>query len=149
MSESSHVVRMIRNHIGEEHFVSKFILSVRNSHERLGQAMPNVETCFIPMLQSSRCISQAIFNHTQIDVHPVSRMVKPTDLPRVWEYITKFVAQESSKKWKYGPNQIGGFVKMRDPKDLRELSTIVAEGRVEILKQPPTTNAYFFVRKRG
>ncbi len=38
-SEFSHVLQMVRNHIAEEHFISKFILSVSNSHERLGEAM--------------------------------------------------------------------------------------------------------------
>ncbi len=38
-SEFSHVVWMVRKHIAKEHFISKFILSVSNSHERLGEAM--------------------------------------------------------------------------------------------------------------
>ncbi len=42
-SEFSHVVRMVRNHTAEEHFVRKFILSVSNSHERLGEAMDNFQ----------------------------------------------------------------------------------------------------------
>ncbi len=41
-SEFSYVVRMVRNHIAKEHFVSKFILSVSNSHERLEEAMENL-----------------------------------------------------------------------------------------------------------
>ncbi len=40
-SEVSHVVWMLRNHIAEEHFVIKFILSVSNSHQRFGEAMDN------------------------------------------------------------------------------------------------------------
>ncbi len=39
-SEFSQVVQIVRNHIAEEHFISKFVLSVSNSHERLGEAMP-------------------------------------------------------------------------------------------------------------
>ncbi len=39
-SEFSHVVQMVRNHIAEEHFISKVILSVSNSYEMLGEAMP-------------------------------------------------------------------------------------------------------------
>ncbi len=31
----------VRNHIAEKHFFSKFILSVSNSHERLGEAVDN------------------------------------------------------------------------------------------------------------
>ncbi len=42
-SEFSHVAQMVRNHIAEENFVSKFILSVSNSHERLGEAMDNFQ----------------------------------------------------------------------------------------------------------
>ncbi len=38
-SEFSHAIRMVRNHIAEEHFISKFILSVNNLHERLGEAI--------------------------------------------------------------------------------------------------------------
>ncbi len=38
-SEFSHAVQMVRNHIAKEHFISKFILPVSNSHERLGEAM--------------------------------------------------------------------------------------------------------------
>ncbi len=55
-SEFSHVVRMVKNHIGEEHFVSKFILSVSNSHERLGEAMDNFHIkCQIWRHASSPC----------------------------------------------------------------------------------------------
>ncbi len=43
-SEFSHVVHMVRNHIAEEHFISKVILSVSNSHEKLGEAMPKYVT---------------------------------------------------------------------------------------------------------
>ncbi len=39
-SEFSHVIQMVRNHIAEEHFICKVMLSVSNSHERLGEAMP-------------------------------------------------------------------------------------------------------------
>ncbi len=35
---------MVRNDFAEEHFISKFILSVSNSHERLGEAMPKYGT---------------------------------------------------------------------------------------------------------
>ncbi len=38
-SEFSHVVQMIRNHFAKEHFISKFIFSVNNLHERLGETM--------------------------------------------------------------------------------------------------------------
>ncbi len=75
-SEFSHVVQMVRNHIAKEHFIGKVILSVSNSNERLGEGMPkyvqilcqmpNMEMHFIPMLQSSTCISQTILYHTQI-----------------------------------------------------------------------------------
>ncbi len=40
-SEFSHVVRMVKNHFADEHFISKFILSVINSRERLEEAMDN------------------------------------------------------------------------------------------------------------
>ncbi len=33
------IFQMVRNHIAEKHFFSKFILSVSNSHERLGETM--------------------------------------------------------------------------------------------------------------
>ncbi len=72
--KKSHVVQIVRNHIAKKHFVSKIILSVSNSHERLGEAMdkfhvkfmPNMKTRFIPMLlQCSSCISKTIFlSHT-------------------------------------------------------------------------------------
>ncbi len=42
-SEFSHVIQMVRNHITEEHFISKFILSVSNLHARLGEAMDNFD----------------------------------------------------------------------------------------------------------
>ncbi len=68
-SEYSHVVHMFRNHITEEHFISKFVLSVSNSHERLGEAMPkygtdltsmpNMETCFKAVLASPKLYSIA------------------------------------------------------------------------------------------
>ncbi len=55
-SEFSHVVQMVRNHITEEHFVSKFILSVSNSYERLGEAMNNFHVkCQIWRHASSPC----------------------------------------------------------------------------------------------
>ncbi len=68
---------MVRNHIAEEYFVSKLILSVSNSHERLGEAMDRFDakcqiwrhtssTCFKAV--AYRCIAQAIFYRTQIDV---------------------------------------------------------------------------------
>ncbi len=40
MSEFTHVVQIVRNHTAEEHFINKVILSVSNSHERLGEAIP-------------------------------------------------------------------------------------------------------------
>ncbi len=43
-SEFSHVVEMVRNYIAEEHFMSKVILSVSYSHERLGETMANYGT---------------------------------------------------------------------------------------------------------
>ncbi len=82
-SEFAHVVQMVRNHIAEEHFISKFVISVSNSHERLREAIPKngtgfdvkcqiwLQTRFIQMLQSSSCISQTIFYRTQIDVKEV------------------------------------------------------------------------------
>ncbi len=39
-SEFSHVVHLLRNHIAEENFVNKFVISVSNSHKRLGTVMP-------------------------------------------------------------------------------------------------------------
>ncbi len=55
-SEFSHVVRMVRNHIAEEHFVSKIIFSVRNLHDRLGVAMDNFNVkCQIWRHASSPC----------------------------------------------------------------------------------------------
>ncbi len=55
-SEFSHAVRMFRNHIAEEHFISKFILSVSNSHERLGEAMARFDVkCQICRHASSPC----------------------------------------------------------------------------------------------
>ncbi len=74
-SEFYHVVQMVRNHIAEKHFVSKIILSGSNSHERLGEAIDKFHIkCqiwrrFIPMLQSSSCISKTMFYRTQIDVY--------------------------------------------------------------------------------
>ncbi len=38
-SEFSHAVQMVGNHIAEEHFISKYFLSVSNSHESWGEAM--------------------------------------------------------------------------------------------------------------
>ncbi len=68
-SEVSHVVQMVRNHIAEEDFISKFILSVSNSHERLGEAMDRFDVkCKIWRHALFRCISQIIFYRTQIDV---------------------------------------------------------------------------------
>ncbi len=55
-SEFSQVVWMVRNHIAEEHFISKFILSVSNSHERLGEAMDRFDVkCQIWRQASSPC----------------------------------------------------------------------------------------------
>ncbi len=55
-SEFSHVVQMVRNHIAEENFISKFILSVSNSHERLGEAMDRFDVkCQICRHSSSPC----------------------------------------------------------------------------------------------
>ncbi len=55
-SEFSHVVQMVRNHIAEKHFFSKFILSVSNSQERLGEAVDNVHVkCQILRHASSPC----------------------------------------------------------------------------------------------
>ncbi len=55
-SEFSHVVQMVRNHIAKEHFISKFILSVSNSHERLGEAMDRFNVkCQIWRHASSPC----------------------------------------------------------------------------------------------
>ncbi len=45
-SEFAHVVQMVRNHIAEEHFISKFVISVSNSHERLREAIPKNGTGF-------------------------------------------------------------------------------------------------------
>ncbi len=55
-SEFSHVVRMVRNHIADEHFFSKFILSVSNSHERFGETMDTFHIkCQIWRHASSPC----------------------------------------------------------------------------------------------
>ncbi len=43
-SEFFNIVQLVRNHIAEEHFISYFILSVSNSHERLGETMPKCGT---------------------------------------------------------------------------------------------------------
>ncbi len=67
---------MVRNHIAEEHVVSKFILSVSNSNERLGETMDNFKVkCQIWRHASSPCFKavgaftnlQTIFYRTQID----------------------------------------------------------------------------------
>ncbi len=59
-SEFSHVVRMVKNHIAED-FISKFILSVSNLHERLPMdrfdvKCQNMEIHFISMLQSRQAV---------------------------------------------------------------------------------------------
>ncbi len=47
---------MVRNHIAEEHFISKFILSVSNLHEWLEEAMDNFDIkCQIWRHASSPC----------------------------------------------------------------------------------------------
>ncbi len=38
-SAFSHVIQMVRNHIAKKDFISKFILSDSNSHERFGETM--------------------------------------------------------------------------------------------------------------
>ncbi len=51
------------------HFISQqFAWKVGRGNSQIWRQMPNMETRFMPMLQSSRCISQTIFYHTQIDV---------------------------------------------------------------------------------
>ncbi len=58
-SEFSHVVQMVRNHIAEEHFISKVILSVSNSHERLGEAMPT----YVTDLTSNAKYGDTLYHH--------------------------------------------------------------------------------------
>ncbi len=51
------------------YFISQqFAWKVGRGNGQFSHQMPNMETCFIPMLQSSRCIYQTILYRTQIDV---------------------------------------------------------------------------------
>ncbi len=66
-SDISHVVQMVRNHFAEESFVSKFVLSVSNSHERLGGAMDNIHVkCQIWRHASSPCF-KAVCESPKLD----------------------------------------------------------------------------------
>ncbi len=69
-SDFSHGVQIVRNQIAKKYFFSKLILTVSNLHDKLGdnvqisRQIRNMETRFIPMLQSSSFISKTIFYHT-------------------------------------------------------------------------------------